>query len=1342
MAMFTADWQYPKLAPGGMDGRRLLRAKPAGNARHCQCNRGNVRRFKALWLLLPVAAVLAPPLASAQTMPYTVVVSNLGETQSVIRQVYGRILAPDVGVDRAAVQRAASFTVGTAGAVIAGVTLPMCKAGNQLRDLTVAIHADDNGSPAANPLDGGRLTGANPATECGAVNFYTFTSAAGVVVTPGTTYWVVVAHPADHPVGILNDRYNWSHTNSGNETSSAGWSIGGTKVKTGTGNWTSATGSARFSVLAARELSFGGQTVLDRIFYPGDDVSETLPRATGGIGDISYTLAPVSAPRIITDNITFDPATRVLSGVLTSIPNMQVLSYVYTAMDASGNTPNPTLRFTLVWAPTTVDNISESQAARTTDLSFLHLSGFTTGANPGGYLVREARFFTGQPTQERAVIVAAGNNGPAVPFAPFIIGTIGRSGSTGEEVVYGSLGSTSITLRPNTSYYLGVYRTRLRTTQSTNQRSPGGWDIVNGLWCYGCSGGSNNTRTLVSANHTLRFAFHADSVASFDGQTIPGLFFSNRTEVSLQLPQAAGGAGSLSYSLSPGTLPAGLSFDAGDRLIYGTPVTSSLLSAFTYTYTAEDIADLDQSATPNPSLTFTIKTSSKPFAAAPGDVAAAPRFHGQLVVSWGRAPAVPGVMITGYRVLATSNTAREGFAQCAQVGASAREATCDNLAGGVRHWVRVEAVASGDNQSIPSAPVAATPRAFYLGYLAGADGVAGNRVVARVSRGGRRTLAVAMNRSPLAPVTVVVNGDPGTPAACANAGSTRPLVRWFYPGGGNSGNSDNANWTARFEGSTIRHELVVQGLNKPVKCDVSWEINLTNRPSGVSVESGGTERLWPGVRIELSAQRPTANAGANRTVVAGQTAILDGSQSLTDVGDLCCPAPDLSSLSYSWVQLDPGPGEQVAITGGTANFAAVSVSNLSQAGAGGANLEVGDVRSTTDLDYRVAQCFTTGTNGGAGFNLARIRARFADVRIFAGSSHPGPISAELWSGSGNVPVAALAGGALDADDDTPGRNQTIVFTPRISATAAAFHLRDDSTYCLLLSAANTPGSAREYYVVQQTASTSEDSGAGAGWSVADRAAVRRGGGLWSDTTAGAVAAQIEVTAVPVQGLASFVAPPVTALTQLRFRLTVVDNTNVSGNAGLSDTDDVTITVIPSAPVRTVDNLAESSATATSSDATERASAFVTGNNSGGYILNHVVVEYAGETKDDGVYIRAASGNRPGASLRGAAPLTRPAAFGGGTAPAAGFYTFTPSGNVVMAAATTYYVGVRGRFGTTNSGNQMSLGNWDIVNGLYRRSGGGWVSEDGTAVVRFRLSVTPVSTSLKMRLRVFLEGPLR
>ena len=92
------------------------------------------------------------------------------------------------------------------------------------------------------------------------------------------------------------------------------------------------------------QLSFEGRTVGDKTYEERSGLSGTpiasvtLPEASGGAGEIEYTLTPALPP-----GLSFDPVTRVLSGTPTRAQPATV--YTYTARDTGGRTSS--LSFTI-----------------------------------------------------------------------------------------------------------------------------------------------------------------------------------------------------------------------------------------------------------------------------------------------------------------------------------------------------------------------------------------------------------------------------------------------------------------------------------------------------------------------------------------------------------------------------------------------------------------------------------------------------------------------------------------------------------------------------------------------------------------------------------------------------------------------------------------------------------------------------------------------------------------------------------------------------------------------------------------------------------------------------------
>ena len=106
------------------------------------------------------------------------------------------------------------------------------------------------------------------------------------------------------------------------------------------------------------------------------------------------------------------------------------------------------------------------------------------------------------------------------------------------------------------------------------------------------------------ASDTVTATPRVDTTPSFGTETIDDQNYTRNTAIAtLTLPEATGGNGTLTYSLTPAA-PAGLNFDATNRTLTGTP--SAVQDATQYTYTATD-ADGDTA-----SLKFNITITEPP----------------------------------------------------------------------------------------------------------------------------------------------------------------------------------------------------------------------------------------------------------------------------------------------------------------------------------------------------------------------------------------------------------------------------------------------------------------------------------------------------------------------------------------------------------------------------------------------------------------------------------------------------------------------------------------------------------------------------------------------------------
>lgn len=107
---------------------------------------------------------------------------------------------------------------------------------------------------------------------------------------------------------------------------------------------TPATQTLTFNITVFAALSFGTATIPDKIYVVGDTDSFTLPAATGGIGDKTYSVSNLPT------GVTFDPATRVVTVATTAVVAQRTLTYTVRDADTPANTQQLTFDVTVLAA--------------------------------------------------------------------------------------------------------------------------------------------------------------------------------------------------------------------------------------------------------------------------------------------------------------------------------------------------------------------------------------------------------------------------------------------------------------------------------------------------------------------------------------------------------------------------------------------------------------------------------------------------------------------------------------------------------------------------------------------------------------------------------------------------------------------------------------------------------------------------------------------------------------------------------------------------------------------------------------------------------------------------------
>ena len=294
------------------------------------------------------------------------------------------------------------------------------------------------------------------------------------------------------------------------------------------------TSSRTFSIVvaaAAVALSFGSEGIVDQAWVVGTAATLTLPEATGGEGTITYSLSPTPPT-----GVTFVASTRVLSGNPTVV--FSSATFTYTAEDTDGTTVD--LTFTIVVAAA-ADPLALSWIVPTSPVGNTLSVTLNSNYPITGVMIDDFR------------LRIEDNSDPIIALT--------TTNTTLTEVAGTNNWQLDIEL---TGTLDADYTMRLRS--STVQYD-----------------GNDYPPTFLVSD-----AFSIDSSLDnpdFGSETIDNQAWVVGTAVSLTLPEATGGTGTLTYSLSS-TLPMGITFTAGTRVLAGTP-TGRFTSA-TFTYTVED----------------------------------------------------------------------------------------------------------------------------------------------------------------------------------------------------------------------------------------------------------------------------------------------------------------------------------------------------------------------------------------------------------------------------------------------------------------------------------------------------------------------------------------------------------------------------------------------------------------------------------------------------------------------------------------------------------------------------------------------------------------------------------
>ena len=354
-------------------------------------------------------------------------------------------------------------------------------------------------------------------------------------------------------------------------------------------------------VVTATSITFASN-IANQAWTVGTAVNLTLPTATGGVGTLAYSLTPT-----LPSGVTFTDATRVLAGNPTA--TAAVATFTYTATDSESVTHTQTFTVVVTASAITFASTIAAQAwtvGTAVSLTLPTASGgvgaFTYSLTPtlpaGTSFVAGSRVLSGTPTgrftsatftytaedsdgetltQTFTIVVTA----VAITFASTVANqswVIGTAVNLTLPTASGGVGAFTYALTP--AVPSGITFTAGTRALAGNPTSV----FASTTYTYTATDSES-----VANSQTFTIVVAAAAVAlSFGAETIANQAWEVDSAESLTLPEATGGQGTITYSLSPSTLPDGITFTASTRVLAGTPTGRFTSDTFTYTATDGD----------------------------------------------------------------------------------------------------------------------------------------------------------------------------------------------------------------------------------------------------------------------------------------------------------------------------------------------------------------------------------------------------------------------------------------------------------------------------------------------------------------------------------------------------------------------------------------------------------------------------------------------------------------------------------------------------------------------------------------------------------------------------------
>jgi len=808
----------------------------------------------------------------------------------------------------------------------------------------------------------------------------------------------------------------------------SGGAITGTPTAAGTSSVTvKATDTVTASATKALSIVVNAAVSITTSSLPADTVgiayNQTMA-ATGGTGALTWSISSGSLPA----GLSLVAGTGAITGTPTSAGTSNFTAMATDTLGANGTKAlsivvNAAVSITTSSLSADTVNIAYNQTLSATGGTGALTWSLNAGSLPTGLSLTSGGSITGTPT-------AAGTSN----FTVKATDTLTASATKALSIVVNAAPTITTSSLPADTVNI-AYNQTLAATGGT---SPLSWAISSGslptgLTIVAGTGAITGTPTAAgTSNFTVRVTDNVGATAtqalSIVVNAAPSITTSSLPNGNVgaaynQTMAASGGTTPLTWSISSGSLPTGLSLVAASGAITGTPTASG-----TSNFTARVTDNVGATATKALSIvvtsTLTITTSSLPA------TTVGATYNQTLAATGG---------VTPYTWAISSGSLPAGLSLVAGTGAITGTPTA---AGTSNFTARVTDNVSATATQALSIVVNAAVTITTSSLPADTVGIAYNQTMAATGGTGALTWSISSGSLPAGLSLVAASGAiTGTPTTAATSNFTA-MATDTVGATGSKALSIVVNAAVSITTSSLPADTINIAYSQTLAATggtgaLTWSLNAGSLPTGLSLTSGG-----------VISGTPTATGTSNFTVKATDTLTASATKALSIVVNA---APSITTSSLPTTTVGASYNQTLAATGGTTPYTwAISSGSLPAglsivAGTGaitGTPTASGTssftARVTDNVGSTATKALSIVVNAAVTITTASLPADTINIAYNQTLAATGGTGALTWSiQSGSLPTGLSLNASTGAITGTPTAAGTSNFTAKATDTVSA-----------------------------------------------------------------------------------------------------------------------------------------------------------------------------------------------------------------------------------------------------------------------------------------------------------------